>query len=265
MEAMVSSNVIAIHEVAPLETLAARIQQEHEATVAAIRSGVEHAIAAGKLLLEAKAQLKRGRWLPWLKDHCKVPARTAQLYMWLAEHDPNAQRVADLPLRRAVLKLQQLDRDAKRQAEREQVAKSGAASASGIRARAWDLFGEGRSQQQIATELGVSQSTVSTYLRGEQFAGADNAGDPEASAEAMKAAHADDDYAPEEEFAKPVSDKTTFLLRADLAERYAAYSGRRDSDVREAIARVISAWRKLERELRGRPVVALAKPCHSSK
>jgi hypothetical protein len=162
-------NVAALYEVAPLETdslagLAVRIQQEHEATVAAIKSGVGHAIAAGKLLLEAKAQLKHGRWLPWLKDHCKVPARTAQLYMWLAEHDPNAQRVADLPLRRAVLKLQQLDRDARRQAEREQVA------------------------QRCPAAEKHQQNQSPAHVRG-----SGNGGDPETSAELMKAKHAEAD------------------------------------------------------------------------
>jgi Protein of unknown function (DUF3102) len=191
MEAMVSSNVIAIHEVAPLETLAARIQQEHEATVAAIKSGVKHAIAAGKLLLEAKAQLKHGRWLPWLKDHCKVPARTAQLYMWLAEHDPNAQRVADLPLRRAVLKLQQLDRDARRQAEREQVA----------------------------------QPEVTANVRRSE-----NADDPEVSAKAMKARHAEAD----KDLGKPTID--LLIATREVVDRYGDEAAKQAFD--EGLARL---------------------------
>ena len=53
-----------------LADLAARIKAEHEATAIAMRRGVEHAMAAGDLLLEAKAQLKHGEWLPWLAAHC---------------------------------------------------------------------------------------------------------------------------------------------------------------------------------------------------
>jgi Protein of unknown function (DUF3102) len=90
-----------------LDHLAAQIRQEHEAAVAAIRKGCEHAIAAGKLLLEAKEAVPHGAWLKWLKANFPGSTRTAQSYMWLAEYDPNAQRVADLPLRRAILKLQQ--------------------------------------------------------------------------------------------------------------------------------------------------------------
>jgi hypothetical protein len=103
-----------------LADLAARIQQEHEAAFSAVKRGCEHAIAAGRLLAEAKAQLKHGQWLPWLKNHCQVSARTAQVYMQLARLAPDAQRVADLPLRRAALQLQRIDRDGQRQAQQEE-------------------------------------------------------------------------------------------------------------------------------------------------
>ena len=100
--------------------LAARIQREHELCTAAVKRGCEHAINAGRLLLEAKPRIGPGRWLPWLKEHCRVSARTAQVYMQLAKLAPDAQRVADLPLRRAALQLQRLDRDAQRLAQREE-------------------------------------------------------------------------------------------------------------------------------------------------
>jgi DUF3102 family protein len=96
-----------------------RIKHEHGACAAAIEQGCYHAITAGRLLAEAKAQLKHGGWLPWLRDHCGISQRTAQVYMQLARLVPNAQRVADLPLRRAVLKLQQEAREKKRHEEQE--------------------------------------------------------------------------------------------------------------------------------------------------
>jgi hypothetical protein len=53
-----------------------------------------------------KAQLKHGQWLPWLRDHCSMSERTAQLYMRMAKARPeveaNPQRVADLTLRGAM-------------------------------------------------------------------------------------------------------------------------------------------------------------------
>jgi hypothetical protein len=47
-----------------LADLAARIRAEHEAATLAIKRGLAHSIAAGKLLNEAKALLKHGQWLP---------------------------------------------------------------------------------------------------------------------------------------------------------------------------------------------------------
>ena len=49
-----------------------------------MQRGCEHAINAGRLLIEAKAQLAHGQWLPWLEDHCQVSERTAQAYMQCA-------------------------------------------------------------------------------------------------------------------------------------------------------------------------------------
>jgi hypothetical protein len=93
----------------PLADLAARIAAEHRAFVAAVKRGLEHAIAAGHLLIKAKDRLGHGEWLPWLSDHCQVPERTAQLYMRLARHAPELARksatVADLTLREAAVLL----------------------------------------------------------------------------------------------------------------------------------------------------------------
>jgi len=88
-----------------LADLAARIKVEHEATAAALKRGAEHAMAAGNLLIEAKAQLPYGRWLPWLKANCAVSERTARLYMRLARNRSeieNGNGVADLSLRGAL-------------------------------------------------------------------------------------------------------------------------------------------------------------------
>jgi hypothetical protein len=69
-----------------LADLAARIRQEHQAAATAMKRGLEHAIAAGNLLIEAKALLKHGEWLPWLRDHVQIPERTAQRYMQVAPY-----------------------------------------------------------------------------------------------------------------------------------------------------------------------------------
>ena len=92
-----------------LADLAARIRAEHEATSLALRRTVEHAMAAGDLLLEAKATVPHGQWLQWFADNCgPISERTGQLYMKLAKNRAtiekemaNPQSVADLTLNEA--------------------------------------------------------------------------------------------------------------------------------------------------------------------
>jgi hypothetical protein len=89
-----------------LVDLAVRIKAEHEAVSIALKDSVRHAIEAGTLLLEAKAQLEHGQWLPWLRDHCTISERTAQLYMRCAKSRDEIEEqirngVADLSLSEA--------------------------------------------------------------------------------------------------------------------------------------------------------------------
>jgi hypothetical protein len=86
-----------------LPDLAARIKAEHEAAAESLKDSVRHAIAAGELLIEAKARLQHGQWLPWLWDHCTISERTAQLYMRVAKNRAEIETqmrngVADLSL-----------------------------------------------------------------------------------------------------------------------------------------------------------------------
>jgi hypothetical protein len=83
-----------------LADLAARIKAEHEA----VSDSVRHAIAAGELLVETKHA--HGQWLLWLRDHCTIAERTAQLYMRCAKNrsvieDQIRNGVADLSLNEA--------------------------------------------------------------------------------------------------------------------------------------------------------------------
>jgi hypothetical protein len=66
-----------------LTILADEVRKAHVAAEAAYRTSVEKAIEVGKLLLEAKAEVKHGEWLPWLAT-TGISARTAQRYMQLA-------------------------------------------------------------------------------------------------------------------------------------------------------------------------------------
>jgi hypothetical protein len=89
-----------------LTDLAARIKVEHTAVDAALKDSLRHALAAGELLVEAKALVPHGQWLPWLRDRCAISERTAQLYMRCAKNRAEIEcqirnDVADLTLSEA--------------------------------------------------------------------------------------------------------------------------------------------------------------------
>jgi hypothetical protein len=71
----------------PLPELAQLITQSHRAADGSAREAVQHAITAGRLLLEVKGRLPHGDFQPWLKQNCAdVTLRTAQRYMQIAKH-----------------------------------------------------------------------------------------------------------------------------------------------------------------------------------
>jgi hypothetical protein len=98
-----------MNELDLLRDLARRINQEHDSAKAAFTRGFEHALRAGELLLEAKAKVKHGEWLPWLKANCSISQRTAQLYMRVVRERPQLEAknasLADLTLEDAAKQL----------------------------------------------------------------------------------------------------------------------------------------------------------------
>jgi hypothetical protein len=69
---------------APLDALAERINAAHEAAADSISRGLVQAKYSGELLLQARARLPHGAWLPWLRDKTSVNERLAQRYMKIA-------------------------------------------------------------------------------------------------------------------------------------------------------------------------------------
>lgn len=90
-----------------LPGLATKINTEVSAAELSAKSAVQHALAAGEMLIQAKSHVPHGQWETWLQRNCQVAPRTAQAYMRLhtqvaALPQPEAQRVAGLPLRQAI-------------------------------------------------------------------------------------------------------------------------------------------------------------------
>ena len=89
-----------------LARLAREANEAHAQAQDLFKRGTEHAMAAGKALLKAKAKLKHGAWGPWLAQNFEGSERSAQLYMRLTKHirgldDETRNAVAELSLREA--------------------------------------------------------------------------------------------------------------------------------------------------------------------
>ncbi len=99
-----------------LDALARQIRDTHALVGASVSDAVTYAITAGRLLLEAKAGVRRGEWLPWLERNCEMSERTAQVYMRMSKKTStlaeNPQRVADLTMRGALALLAKRKRTA---------------------------------------------------------------------------------------------------------------------------------------------------------
>lgn len=69
-----------------LADLAVAINTAHQAAEKTAFAALDYARQAGELLIEAKARVKHGEWLPWLEANCEVVPRQAQKYIKLAEN-----------------------------------------------------------------------------------------------------------------------------------------------------------------------------------
>src|SRR6266700_3589333 len=63
-----------------------------------LKAETTNIIGIGKLLIEAKAQLEHGQWLPWLKANFGSDERTARNYMTAAKLAAKSESDSDLKL-----------------------------------------------------------------------------------------------------------------------------------------------------------------------
>jgi hypothetical protein len=89
----------------PLSALATIINDEYAAAEEDQMSAVSHYLRVGQVLIEAKARVKHGEWMPWKKRNLTFSADTAEIYMRLAR---NSERVRNSgSLREALTMLRQ--------------------------------------------------------------------------------------------------------------------------------------------------------------
>ena len=87
----------AVAKTPTLANLATDINENHELALMYVGQSFDHAVKAGLLLIEAKAQVPHGQWLAWLKANVKMGARQASNYMRVAAcPDEIRSGVADL-------------------------------------------------------------------------------------------------------------------------------------------------------------------------
>ena len=94
---------------ADLPELASKIKEYHRMIEDAGRNVLLNAFMAERALLDAKRHTPHGQWLPWLKQNCGLPERTANRYMKLANARPKIEEklkaksatMADLTLTQA--------------------------------------------------------------------------------------------------------------------------------------------------------------------
>lgn len=76
----------------PLHVLVPLIKEDlEEGQSASERAGLPYYQAAGEKLIEAKAQMKQGEFIPWMKRNFKISASQSQLYMSYARATSNKQ------------------------------------------------------------------------------------------------------------------------------------------------------------------------------
>ena len=131
--------------------LAARINAAHEEVKRALWRGAEHAIEAGRLLLQAKASVPHGQWLEWIGANCRFSERMAQIYMRLADGalESKTKRIADLTVTDAIRLLEPLrspdesaPRSSGRRVKRNAIADAIKQDPLAILQKAWDAAGE---------------------------------------------------------------------------------------------------------------------------
>jgi hypothetical protein len=71
------------------------IAREHDAAMKSANEALTHAVKAGQLLIEAKAQVQHGEWESWFTDNLSFSLRTAQKYMQLAGHERRLQEIRE--------------------------------------------------------------------------------------------------------------------------------------------------------------------------
>ena len=82
-----------------LDLLAKIANRSHRWAVATASAAMAHVVAAGNALIHARELCDKGGWLRWLRKNFDGSVRTAQRYMRVARHLPDAVDATQMPYR----------------------------------------------------------------------------------------------------------------------------------------------------------------------
>lgn len=152
MSAMDTANTVR-----SLEDLAGTANREHAAAEDAARTWLEHAVAAGSALLEARSRVEPGGWARWVEDNIEFSYTTIREYMRVAKHPEQAQGASEKTRRGVLSHISSLP-----------AASSGVwRSTEEDRQYAAERVSEGASLRTVAEEIGVTSDTINSWVNPE--------------------------------------------------------------------------------------------------
>lgn len=155
-------SIVRAAEPSDLAALARVANEEHEAARGYARKTLDHAVACGEAILEARSMVGEGQWQAWMRANLTMEITTANMYARLANYSAE--------LRAAGVTSIQAARDYVRThgLRMEMVVWTGLSEVAVAQIRMRSA--QGRSQSEIASEIGVHKGTVGKILRGERHA-----------------------------------------------------------------------------------------------
>lgn len=154
---------LAVVETRSLERLADVANAEHQQTAGAVRSAIEHAIAAGDALLEAQALIREqgGDWREWVSGNLDFGKEQAARYCRIAFFREEVLASGAIGVKGAIRALRELEMPNRQHEEQYQPHQK---IDENICRKITALAKTGLPQREIAEQFGVSQPTVSKWL-----------------------------------------------------------------------------------------------------
>lgn len=140
-----------------LDELAGTIREQHDLMVGYARKTLEHVIACGRALEEARSLVPEGQWYPWLRENVGLERSTVKMYLRIARYRRELEDAGVTTVQQA----------------REYIRRHGLRLAletpllpDETITKIHVLAHKGETQRSIARQLGIGRTTVQEHLAG---------------------------------------------------------------------------------------------------